>query len=60
MPSASSLQAALDPADTDYLYYVRDPSRNDGAHNFYNNDRDFSRGVEALRRWERERNARTR
>lgn len=56
-PSASSLQAALFPATTDYLYYVREPSRNDGAHNFYNNDRDFTRGVEALRQWERERDA---
>jgi UPF0755 protein len=56
-PSASSLQAALFPAATDYLYYVREPSRNDGAHNFYNNERDFTRGVEALRQWERERDA---
>ncbi|MBV9957733.1 MAG: endolytic transglycosylase MltG [Acidobacteria bacterium] len=56
-PSASSLQAALFPATTDYLYYVREPSRNDGAHNFYNNERDFTRGVEALRQWERDRDA---
>src|SRR2546428_5635817 len=32
-PSASALQAALNPTPTDYLYYVREPSRNDGAHN---------------------------
>ncbi|MBV9211085.1 MAG: endolytic transglycosylase MltG [Acidobacteria bacterium] len=56
-PSASSLQAALFPAETDYLYYVREPSRNDGAHNFYSNEADFARGVEALRKWERERDA---
>jgi UPF0755 protein len=56
-PSASSLEAALNPATTDYLYYVREPSRNDGAHNFYNNEADFTRGVQALRNWERERNA---
>ncbi|HEX8141746.1 MAG TPA: endolytic transglycosylase MltG [Pyrinomonadaceae bacterium] len=56
-PSASSLEAALYPATSDYLYYVREPSRNDGAHNFYNNEADFSRGVQALRNWERERNA---
>jgi UPF0755 protein len=54
-PSLSSLQAALNPAQTDYLYYVREPSRNDGAHNFYNNSADFERGVQALRNWERER-----
>jgi UPF0755 protein len=53
----SSLEAALSPAQTDYLYYVREPSRNDGAHNFYSNDADFQRGVQALREWERNRNA---
>lgn len=53
----SSLEAALRPEQTDYLFYVRDPSRNDGAHNFYSNDADFQRGVRALREWERNRNA---
>jgi UPF0755 protein len=57
-PSLSSLEAALNPASTDYLYYVREPSRNDGAHNFYNNGADFERGVQALREWERERDER--
>lgn len=56
-PGASSLEAALNPATTDYLYYVRDPARNDGAHNFYAKDSDFQRGVAALRKWERERDA---
>jgi len=54
-PGESSLLAALNPAETDYLYYVREPSRNDGAHNFYSNARDFEVGVQALRKWERER-----
>jgi UPF0755 protein len=53
-PGASSLSAALNPAVTDYLYYVREPARDDGAHNFYSKDVDFQRGVEALRKWERE------
>lgn len=53
----SSLEAALRPAQSDHLYYVRDPARDDGAHNFYNNDADFQRGVRALREWERNRNA---
>jgi UPF0755 protein len=57
-PSLKSLEAALYPAETDYLYYVRNPERNDGAHNFYNNEADFGRGVQALRDWERERDAR--
>jgi len=57
-PAARSLEAALYPANTDYLYYVRDPARNDGAHNFYSNGNDFERGKQALRQWERERNMR--
>ncbi len=54
-PSASSLVAALNPATTDYLYYVREPSRNDGAHNFYSSEKDFYGGVQALRNWEQQR-----
>jgi len=54
-PGESSLKAALNPASSDYLYYVRNPDRDDGAHNFYNNSRDFEVGVQALRNWERER-----
>lgn len=54
---ASSLEAALNPAQTDYLYYVRNPDRNDGAHNFYASDGDFGRAVQALRNWERQRDA---
>ncbi|HWS56101.1 MAG TPA: endolytic transglycosylase MltG [Pyrinomonadaceae bacterium] len=56
-PGQRSLEAALAPAQTDYLYYVREPSRDDGAHNFYENEADFGRGVQALREWERARNA---
>lgn len=51
----SALTAAINPAQTDYLYYVREPSRDDGAHNFYNSESDFFQGVQALRRWEQER-----
>jgi UPF0755 protein len=54
-PGESSLLAALNPAQSDYLYYVREPARDDGAHNFYNSSRDFESGVQALRKWERER-----
>src|SRR5258708_28085964 len=52
-PGESSIDAALNPAQTDYLYYVREPSRNDGAHNFYSKAADFEKGVRALREWER-------
>ena len=51
-PGESSLDAALNPAQTDYLYYVRNPDRDDGGHNFYNNAADFEKGVRALREWE--------
>lgn len=54
---ARSIEAALRPAQSDYLYYVREPSRNDGTHNFYTNEADFGRGVQALRAWERDRDA---
>lgn len=56
-PGKNSLQAALYPAQTDYLYYVREPSKDDGAHNFYTNERDFAAGVNALRNWEQQRDA---
>ncbi len=56
-PGKSSLEAALYPASTDNLYYVREPSRDDGAHNFYNNEHDFGVGVQALRNWEAQRDA---
>jgi UPF0755 protein len=56
-PGESSLKAALNPATSDYLYYVRNPDRDDGAHNFYSNGGDFETGVQALRKWERERDA---
>lgn len=57
-PAARSLEAALSPASTDYLFYVRNPDRDDGAHNFYSSDVEFQRGVQALREWERTRDAR--
>ena len=57
-PGESSLKAALNPATSDYLYYVRNPDRDDGAHNFYSNGAEFESGVQALRRWERDRDKR--
>jgi UPF0755 protein len=56
-PGKSSLEATLFPAQTDYIYYVREPARNDGKHNFYNNPVDFARGVQALRDWEQQQRA---
>jgi len=56
-PGESSLNAAINPVTSDYLYYVRNPARDDGAHNFYVNGGDFESGVQALRQWERDRDA---
>src|SRR5215510_6060779 len=56
-PGESSLKAALNPATSDYLYYVRNPDRDDGAHNFYSNGAEFETGVQALRKWEHDRDA---
>lgn len=52
-PGLSSLKAALQPANTGFIYYVREPSRNDGAHNFYIDAAGFETGVQALRNWEK-------
>jgi UPF0755 protein len=54
-PGLNSLRAALQPAKTDYIYYVRNPARNDGAHNFYSSEAKFAEGVQALRNWEKQR-----
>jgi UPF0755 protein len=51
-PGLSSLQAAVEPAHTNYIYYVRNPGRQDGAHNFYSDEKSFNEGVQALRDWE--------
>jgi UPF0755 protein len=41
-PGLSSLQAAVNPADTDYLYFV---SRNDGSHEFSRTLREHNQAV---------------
>ena len=50
-PSATSIYAALNPVQTDYIFYVRNVEKNDGSHNFYNNGADFERGKAAYQRW---------
>lgn len=51
-PGLSSLEAAVNPASTNFVFYVRNPDRNDGAHNFYADTQSFEVGVKALRDWE--------
>ncbi len=50
-PSESALKAALNPAQTEYIFYVLDPTRGDGSHNFYSSAADFERGKAAYQKW---------
>ena len=45
-PSVSSIEAALNPADTSYLYYVLSPE-GDGTHNFSETYDEFLKNSEA-------------
>ncbi|MDQ3321889.1 MAG: endolytic transglycosylase MltG [Acidobacteriota bacterium] len=49
--SESALDAALNPAQTDYIFYVLNVERNDGSHHFYASARDFERGKAAYQKW---------
>ena len=49
--SESSLKAALNPAQTDYIFYVLDVSKTDGTSVFFNNARDFERAKAAYQKW---------
>ena len=50
-PSIVSIKAALYPAQSDYIYYVRNVQKTDGSHNFYSNAADFERGKAAYQVW---------
>jgi len=56
-PGLASLKAALQPAKTNYIYYVRNPADNGGSHNFYSDEAKFNAGVQGLRNWEKQRDA---
>jgi UPF0755 protein len=49
--SESAIMAALNPAKTDYLYYVRNVTANDGSHWFYSSAAEFERGKAQYQRW---------
>jgi UPF0755 protein len=49
--SESSLEAALNPAQTDYIFYVLNVEKNDGSHNFYASAADFERGKARYQIW---------
>jgi len=49
--SQSSIEAALNPATSEYIYYVRNVQANDGSHRFYASAADFERGKAEYQRW---------
>ena len=49
--SKSAIEAALKPADTDFLYYVLNVEKGDGSHHFYATAAGFSEGKRAYQRW---------
>ena len=49
--SESALEAALNPAKTDYIFYVLNVEKNDGSHHFYASAADFERGKAAYQKW---------
>ncbi|NNE67084.1 MAG: endolytic transglycosylase MltG [Pyrinomonadaceae bacterium] len=49
--SESSLEAALNPEQTEYLFYVLDVDKNDGSHSFFASAAAFERGKAKYQRW---------
>jgi len=49
--SESALNAALHPAQSDYLYYVRNVDLNDGSHWFYSSAAEFEKGKAKYQVW---------
>ncbi len=49
--SESALEAALNPAKTDYLFYVLNVDNNDGSHNFYESASGFEKGKAKYQKW---------
>ena len=49
--SESAIEAALNPAPSDYLYYVRNVQLNDGSHWFYSSAAEFEKGKAEYQRW---------
>ncbi len=49
--SESAFKAALNPAKTEYLFYVLNVDKNDGSHNFYASAAGFEKGKAKYQRW---------
>jgi UPF0755 protein len=52
-PGRRSIEAALNPAQTEYLYFVVDATKNDGSHKFSATAADHEQAVKILRQQER-------
>jgi UPF0755 protein len=50
-PSESAIEAALNPKQTDYIFYVLNVEKNDGSHNFYASAAEFEKGKAAYQIW---------
>jgi len=53
-PGRRSIQAALYPAESDYLFFVVDALKNDGSHKFSASSADHEKAVKLLRQAERD------
>lgn len=49
--SESAIKAALNPARTDYIFYVRNVELNDGSHWFYASAAEFEKGKAKYQEW---------
>ena len=49
--SKTAIEAALAPAETDYLFYVLDVEKNDGSHLFFASAAEFERAKAKYQRW---------
>ncbi len=49
--SASSIEAALNPDTTNYIFYVLDVQKNDGSHLFFASAAEFERAKADYQRW---------
>ncbi len=47
----SSIEAALNPAKTDFLFYVLNVQANDGSHHFYSSASEFEKGKAEYQSW---------
>lgn len=50
-PSKTAIEAALNPAKTNNIYYVLNVAANDGSHHFYATAREFAKGKADYQKW---------